>query len=80
MATLQAAMSGASVVSMALAGVFGELVGVRNVFMLAGVVVFAGGMAAAVLYRGTGEATIAAVPDAAEPGAGADPASAIVRA
>ena len=58
MATLQAAMSGASVVSMALAGVFGDLAGVRNVFMLAGVVVFIGGVAAAVLYRGTGPATI----------------------
>ncbi len=53
MATLQAAMSGTSVVSMALAGIFGELVGVRTVFMLAGVVVFVGGVAAAFLYRGS---------------------------
>jgi MFS transporter, DHA3 family, macrolide efflux protein len=78
MATLQAAMSGASVVSMALAGVFGDLVGVRNVFVLAGVVVFTGGVAAAVLYRGTGPATILAPPEAAEPGATVDSASAAV--
>lgn len=52
MATLQAAMSGASVASMALAGIFGDLVGVRAVFVLGALVVGLGGIAAAILYRG----------------------------
>jgi len=66
MATLQAAMSGASVASMALAGVFGDLVGVRSVFLLGAVVVGLGGLAAVLLYRGAdaapvGEAEVPAV-------------------
>ncbi len=52
MATLQAAMSGASVASMMLAGVFGDLVGVRMVFFIGGAVVVIGGIAAGLLYRG----------------------------
>ena len=52
MATLQAAMSGASVASMMLAGVFGDLVGVRMVFFIGGAVVVVGGIAAGLLYRG----------------------------
>lgn len=52
MATLQASMSGASIASMALAGVFGDLLGIREVFFAASVVVVTGGLLAAVLYRG----------------------------
>ena len=52
MATLQAAMSGASIASMALAGIFGELVGVRTVFLIGGLVVGTGAIASYVLYRG----------------------------
>jgi MFS family permease len=51
MATLQAAMSGASVASMALAGIFGEILGVRSVFFIGAVVVGVGGVASAILYR-----------------------------
>ena len=39
MATLQAAMSGASVASMALAGVFGDVLGIREVFFAAAAIV-----------------------------------------
>jgi len=52
MATLQAAMSGAGIASMLFAGVFGDLLGVRTVFRLAGAVVLAGGVLSLVLYRG----------------------------
>jgi MFS family permease len=52
MATLQAAMSGASIASMALAGIFGALIGVRSVFVVGALVVGFGGIAAAILYRG----------------------------
>jgi MFS family permease len=52
MSILQAAMSGASIASMALAGIFGELVGIRNVFFLAAAVCGVGGVAAWIRYRG----------------------------
>jgi MFS family permease len=52
MATLQASMSGASIASMLFAGVFGDLLGVRTVFLLAGAIVTAGGAMAFILYRG----------------------------
>jgi len=57
MATLQAAMSGAGIASMLFAGVFGDVLGVRTVFLLAGAVVLTGGALSLVLYRGvaTGE-------------------------
>ena len=51
MATLQAAMSGASVASMALAGVFGDVLGIREVFFAAAAIVITGGLLSAVLYR-----------------------------
>ena len=76
MATLQAAMSGASIASMALAGVFGDLVGVRMVFALAGAVVFAGGVAAALLYRSAGRVTIVEPAEASELGRATERASA----
>ena len=70
MATLQAAMSGASVASMMLAGVFGDLVGVRMVFFIGGAVVVIGGVAAGLLYRGarTEAAEAAGVPARDETG------------
>ena len=37
---------------MLFAGVFGDLLGVRTVFLLAGAIVTAGGVLALVLYRG----------------------------
>lgn len=52
MATLQAAMSGAGIASMLFAGVFGDLLGVRTVFLLSGAVVLAGGVLSFVFYRG----------------------------
>jgi MFS family permease len=58
MATLQAAMSGAGIVSMLFAGVFGDLLGVRTVFLLSGAVVLAGGVLALVLYRGIAPASV----------------------
>lgn len=57
MATLQAAMSGASIASMLFAGVFGDLLGVRTVFLLSGAIVLAGGVLSLVLYRGIAPAT-----------------------
>ena len=57
MATLQASMSGAGIASMLFAGVFGDVLGVRTVFLLAGAVVFGGGCLALVLYRGINVAT-----------------------
>ncbi|MFI5292792.1 MAG: MFS transporter [Candidatus Limnocylindrales bacterium] len=52
MAILQAAMSGASIASMALAGIFGELIGIRSVFFLAAIVCGLGGVVAVLRYRG----------------------------
>lgn len=57
MATLQASMAGASVASMLFAGVFGDVLGVRTVFLLAGAIVTAGGILAGVLYRGMATAS-----------------------
>jgi MFS transporter, DHA3 family, macrolide efflux protein len=51
-ASLHAVMSAASVVSMALAGVFADLIGVRVAFLLAGIVVGIAAIAAALLFRG----------------------------
>ncbi|MGZ8438750.1 MAG: MFS transporter, partial [Candidatus Limnocylindrales bacterium] len=77
MATLQAAMSGTSVASMALAGVFGDLIGIRTVFLLGGGVVVAGGLAAVVLYRGAGSAAIPELTDASNRDLATDPASSV---
>jgi MFS family permease len=52
MATGQAAMSGAAIASMLFAGVFGDVLGVRTVFLMAGSIVLAGGALALLLYRG----------------------------
>ncbi len=52
MSTLQAAMSGASIGSMALAGAFGEVIGIREVFFVAAAIVIGAGALSAVLYRG----------------------------
>jgi MFS family permease len=62
MATLQASMSGSAIASMVFAGVFGDVLGVRTVFLLAGIIVVAGGLVSLVLYRGLDAAV--AVPDA----------------
>ncbi len=57
--TLHAVMSAASVVSMALAGVFADLIGVRVAFLLAGIVVGIAALTAAVLFRGVAVETAA---------------------
>jgi len=44
----------------ALAGVFGDLIGIREVFLVSGAIVIMGGLAAAALYRGAGDADAAA--------------------
>ena len=51
MALLQASMSGASVASMALAGAFGDVLGIREVFFASAVIVVGGGLLAGALYR-----------------------------
>jgi MFS family permease len=56
-ATLHALMSAASVTSMALAGVFGDVVGVRNAFFLGGAVVGVAALAAWLCFRGAASAT-----------------------
>jgi sugar phosphate permease len=53
MAVFQAAMSAASVLSMAFAGIAGDVVGVSNVFVIAGVIVGLGAIVSIVGYRGT---------------------------
>lgn len=53
MSVLQAAMSASSVLSMAFAGIAGDVVGVRNVFLIAGAIVAAGAIVSFVGFRGT---------------------------
>jgi MFS family permease len=53
MSVLNAAMSAASVLSMAFAGIAGEVVGVRYVFFLAGAICFVGAVISLVGFRGT---------------------------
>ncbi len=60
--TLNAVMSAASVLSMALAGVFGDLLTVRTVFILAGLVIGSAALTAGVMFRRKVKA-----PDAQEP-------------
>ena len=62
MSVLQAAMSGSSVLSMAFAGIAGDVVGVRAVFLGAGVLVGVGAVVAFLGYRQTAGRT-APVPD-----------------
>lgn len=63
MSVLQAAMSAASVLSMAFAGIAGDIVGVRNVFLGAAAIVAVGGVVAIVGYRGTGRRAAATGPN-----------------
>jgi MFS family permease len=70
--TLHAVMAAASVLSMGLAGVFGDVVGVRPVFVLAGAVVGVAAVAAALMFRGVVPAAAAGDARAAAPSAGAD--------
>ena len=65
MSTMQASMSGASVASMALAGAFGDLLGIREVFFVAAAIVIGGGIASALLYRGTDRGAASASPELA---------------
>jgi MFS transporter, DHA3 family, macrolide efflux protein len=53
MAVLNAAMSAATVLSMAFAGIAGEAVGVRTVFLLAGAIVGIGAVISLIGFRGT---------------------------
>jgi MFS family permease len=55
-ATVHAVVSAASVVSMALAGLLGDVVGIRPGFYIAGVVVGLAALMAAVVFRGQGAA------------------------
>jgi len=55
-ATLNAALSGASIASMAAAGVLGTLIGVRETFLLAGLIAGLSAVVALVLFRGTAAA------------------------
>ena len=51
-ATLNAVLSGASIASMAAAGVLGEVIGIRETFLLSGIVAGASALLAFVLFRG----------------------------
>jgi len=53
MSVLNAAMSAATVLSMAFAGIAGDVVGVRNVFFLAGAIVAVGAVISLIGFRGT---------------------------
>ena len=57
---LQASMSTASVASMALGGVFGELIGIRGVFLASGVIVLMAAGVALLMFRGTADEPAAA--------------------
>jgi MFS family permease len=74
MSVLQAAMSASSVLSMAFAGIAGDVVGVRNVFLIAGAIVTIGSVVAFFGYRGT-TATVAAEPGGVPSAPAAAPAS-----
>lgn len=69
-ATLHAVMAAASVLSMAMAGVFGDLLTIRTVFILAGVVVGIAAIVAWVMFRGVDLATAAAGETAERAGTG----------
>ena len=58
MSVLNASMSAASVLSMAFAGIAGEVVGVRNVFFLAGAICGIGAVISVVGFRGTNPRTV----------------------
>jgi MFS transporter, DHA3 family, macrolide efflux protein len=57
---LQAAMSTASVASMAIGGVLGDLIGIREVFLAAGVIVVAAAGLSWVMFRGVSGRPVAA--------------------
>ena len=59
MSVLNAAMSGATVLSMAFAGIAGDVVGVRNVFFLAGAIVAVGAVISLIGFRGTQPRSVA---------------------
>jgi predicted MFS family arabinose efflux permease len=62
---LQASLSTASVVSMAIGGVFGDLIGIRAVYLAAAVLVVAAAGISFVLFRGVAARPgIASVPEA----------------
>ena len=63
---IQAAMSTASVASMALGGVFGSLIGIREVFVAAGVITLVAALISFVMFRGVSGRPVAS-PAAAEP-------------
>jgi MFS family permease len=73
MSVLNAAMSAASVLSMAFAGIVGDLLGVRTVFFVAAAIIGAGAVVSLVGFRGAGRRADAA---AREPAAGTIPAAA----
>lgn len=54
MSALQASMSAAQVVSMALAGIFADIVGIRNVFVLGAAACLVGAVVAELLFRSSG--------------------------
>ena len=62
MSVLNASMSAASVLSMAFAGIAGEVVGVRNVFFLAGAICGVGAVISVVGFRGTHPRGVTQVP------------------
>ncbi len=59
---LNALISGASILSMALAGVAAAAIGVRNVFVVAGAITVCGGVLAASLFKGARPSPLASEP------------------
>src|SRR5262249_28809287 len=72
---LTSSISTATVLSMAFAGVAGQLVGVRNVFLLCGGVIAGGAVIALALFRRDRQAATGAVPPAPPTPTVAAPAS-----
>ena len=67
----QASMSAASILSMGFAGIVGDVIGVREVFFLAGAITGIGFVIAVVGYRGRESATAVAAGSGSGAGAGA---------
>ncbi len=71
MSVVQASMSAASILSMGFAGIVGDVIGVREVFFLAGAITGIGFVIAVVGYRGRESATAVAAGSGSGAGAGA---------
>jgi MFS family permease len=71
-ASLNATVQAASIASMALAGIFGQLLGLRTAFLLAGIVVAVAAGVSVLMFRGTAAPAEANLADRSAPSVGHD--------